>query len=563
MRVIFTNHIRIYDAPASLVSQVKARLTMENPALALAKRQGRTGWGVAPYLYLYTEDYDGALVCPRGFARDLLYQVRIYRMMHPLEVFYEDRRMLGKTIDFGPWPEGFALRDYQEPFVQALIKENGLGVSPAGSGKTIMGLKLVSELKQPTVWLTHTRDLMLQSGQRAQAVLPAVGKIGYVGDGKQDFGDRKLIICMVQTLQKHPELIRELNTFVGCVIIDEAHHFPSSQFLDVGAQFAAARFFGLTATPERKDGMTEYMRQGIGPVLYQVDRDVLYQDAKLVLPEVKFVYTSYQYGDGFRATHPGEEPKSVDAGGSGTEYREYLDDLLLDPKRQDLIAEHIVEGLSYGQTIVLGESVRYCFVIRDKVDALLRQKRISARTAVIHGGLTRYAWQVAPNGKAAQYLAETYGTEFRYQKRLRRWQVKVPKYTEEEMKAWRCTKKMRQQILDDARAGTVDILFATQLAREGLDLPGLCVGHTITPKRGDSSGDTGLNIEQEIGRIMRPDPSNPKKKAVWYDYVDDSCGFFQSQYYSRRKVYKRLGIKLSARPRRGVDEMLKNFQQFL
>jgi hypothetical protein len=54
---------------------------------------------------------------------------------------------------------------------------------------------------------------------------------------------------------------------------------------------------------------------------------------------------------------------------------------------------------------------------------------------------------------------------------------------------------------------------------------------------------------------MRPDKLNPNKVATWYDYVDYNVGVFQSQYYSRRKVYERLGIKLPKKPRTKVDEL--------
>lgn len=70
-------------------------------------------------------------------------------------------------------------------------------------------------------------------------------------------------------------------------MIDEAHHFPSTQFLDTAAQFPAKRIIGLTATPKRKDEMEQLMYLGIGPVLHEVPRTALYKDDQLVLPEMK------------------------------------------------------------------------------------------------------------------------------------------------------------------------------------------------------------------------------------------------------------------------------------
>ena len=178
------------------------------------------------------------------------------------------------------------------------------------------------------------------------------------------------------------------------------------------------------------------------------------------------------------------------------------------------------------------------------------------KTAVVHGGLTRYSWKVASEKRQAEALAADYGTECKYDGKARRWKVKTPQYTEEEFKKWQVTKKKRQEILDQCRKGKVNILFATQLAREGLDIPSLCVGHTVTPKRGDGKNNTGLNLEQEIGRIMRKDPQNPDKKAVWFDYVDASVGVLKGQYYSRRKVYKRLGIKLPSKPKSAEKDVI-------
>ena len=77
------------------------------------------------------------------------------------------------------------------------------------------------------------------------------------------------------------------------------------------------------------------------------------------------------------------------------------------------------------------------------------------------------------------------------------------------------------------------------------------------PKEAYPDGITaGLNLEQEIGRIMRKDPQNPDKKAVWFDYVDASVGVLKGQYYSRRKVYKRLGIKLPSKPKSAERDVI-------
>lgn len=548
MQIILRNNIRVSYYPLPVKLKIVDDLTIDNPAYLKAKYQRRPTWGIQQKLQLFTYDNDGSLILPRGYADTL--RKRIHEV--GVSAIWETSQVEGRPIDFGPWNDAYEIRDYQKPLVDALLQGNGIGVAPAGSGKTIMGMRYIYEVGRPTLWLTHTKDLMYQTKARAEATLKGVGRVGVLGDGVQDLGDHKLVIATVQTIKANPQWVDKLNTFVGVVVIDEAHHFPSAQFIDTAAQFRAKRFIGLTATPKRKDELEEYMYQGIGPIRYEVPRNVLYDNDQLVLPEVKFVYTGFTYGDEDSADG------NVDAGGEDLDYQDVLNRLLADTDRLHLIAETIVEAVKYGQSIVLSENVRYCFILREEVDRLLKEKGFrGCKTAVVHGGLTRYSWKVVYGKKQAEDLAAEYGTECKYDGKAKRWKVKVSQYTEAEFKSWQVTKKQRQEILEQCREGKVNILFATQLAREGLDIPGLCVGHTVTPKRGDTGkNSTGLNLEQEIGRIMRRDPENPDKKAVWYDYVDASVGVLKGQYYSRRKVYKRLGIKLPSKPKNADKDVI-------
>ena len=523
-------------------------LTIDNPAYRKAKYQRRPTWGIPQKLQLYTYDNDGSLILPRGYEDQLMERLAGQK---DVETYWDQK--VGYDVNFGPWNDAYELRDYQLPLVKALVEKNGIGVAPAGSGKTIMGMRYIYEIGRPTLWLTHTKDLMYQTKQRAEATLKGVGRIGIFGDGIQDEGSCKLTIATVQTLKANPQIIGRLNRYIGVVVIDEAHHFPSTQFLDTAAQFKASRCIGLTATPKRKDELEQYMYMGIGPVRYEVPRTALYEKEQLVLPEVRFVYTGFTYGDEDSADG------NVDAGGENLDYQDILNRLYADDDRLQLIAENIVDAVKYGQSIVLAESVRYCFLLRERVDRLLKDLGYKGcKTAVVHGGLTRYTWKTVYGKKQAEDLVEhVYKTECKYDGKARRWKVKVPQYTEAEFNAWQVTKRPRLQILDDCRSGKINILFATQLAREGLDIPSLSVGHTVTPKRGDTGNSkTGLNLEQEIGRIMRPDPHNPDKRAVWFDYVDASVGVLKAQYYSRRKVYKRLGIKLPSKPKNADKDVI-------
>ena len=58
-------------------------------------------------------------------------------------------------------------------------------------------------------------------------------------------------------------------------------------------------------------------------------------------------------------------------------------------------------------------------------------------------------------------------------------------------------KKQREQIRSQAQKREIDIFLATQLAREGLNLPYLNRLFLCTPKRAAGA------VQQEVGRITR------------------------------------------------------------
>lgn len=548
LQITLKNNIRIRGAGTPLRAEVTKALTVDNPEAARRKKQGRTTWGVEEKLKLYLYDR-GDLIVPRGFSKDLEAILKA-QGVNPAKVITVVQNE-GQPVDFGPWNEDYKLKKDQAPMVKALVAENGVGVAPAGSGKTIMGMRYIYEVGRPTLWLTHTKDLMYQSKERAEATLKGVGQVGLLGDGKTEWGSGKLIIATVQTIQQNPQLIEALDQFIGVVIIDEAHHFPAPQFIDVAAKFSAARILGLTATPDRKDQLQIYMYMGIGPKLYEISRDGLYDSGRLVKPELRFIYTKFDYEQA-----SDRQGSNVDAGGEDLDYVDLMNTLINDEDRAQLLAHHILDAAPLGASIVIAESVRYCFTLRDAVAALAKRKwGVVPRQAVVHGGLSRYSWKVAGNEAQAQAMVRAgEALEYKYDKRARRFKVKVPQYTEAEFNDWQVTNKQRKAILDDVREGRVDILYATQLAREGLDISHLTVGHMATPKRGDTGNSrSGAAVEQEIGRIMRPDPGNPDKRAVWYDYVDYEVGVLKSQYHSRRKTYRRLDLIVPNKPPRSAE----------
>lgn len=289
LQIVYSNNIRVTGYSTAFRCSVADDLTIPNPVYQKAKRQRRPTWGIDANLKLWLTDETGALILPRGYADQLKKHIENYGIPYVEATDFTS----GMAVDFGDWNTDYTLREYQRELVDALIDAHGVAVAPAGSGKTIMGMKYIHAMGRATLWLTHTTDLMYQTKARAEATLKGVGRIGILGDGKRDYGDGKLIIASVKTLQANPDIIDALNPIIGVVIVDEAHHFPAAQFLETAARFKAKHIVGLTATPDRKDGLQTYMYMGIGPLRYTVNRASLYKFGQLVVPTVQFMYTQF------------------------------------------------------------------------------------------------------------------------------------------------------------------------------------------------------------------------------------------------------------------------------
>jgi superfamily II DNA or RNA helicase len=140
--------------------------------------------------------------------------------------------------------------------IDSLTKFGGcMLVMPVGTGKTNCGLFTVVQLGRKTLWLAHRKNLMEQAAARASEFAPGL-RIGYLFGDVYDVEDKDIVFATVQSLGQKVYDTALLRQF-GTVVLDEAHHGAAEMFVDALWQTAAPRMLALTATPERKDGLTE------------------------------------------------------------------------------------------------------------------------------------------------------------------------------------------------------------------------------------------------------------------------------------------------------------------
>jgi len=280
VKIVIDHQIRLIDVPKELIDWLAEQLTFVNPKYTEAVNNGRSTYGLKPYIYLFKTIPQG-IVIPRGYLG--LLEETLIGQGHNIEIV--DNRIILPPINVDSL---INLRPYQEKAkINLTKKSHGLLVAPAASGKTIMGLDLFSSLRQKMLWVTHTNRLANQVIDRIDSVFNDISKkdVGFIGAGKWNIGD-KITIGMVPTLVRRELELLALGKEFGLVIIDETHHVPASTFIKVLGYFSSYYMYGLTATPYRRDKLEGMMFAAVGPINATVDRKELRKRGNIITPKV-------------------------------------------------------------------------------------------------------------------------------------------------------------------------------------------------------------------------------------------------------------------------------------
>jgi superfamily II DNA or RNA helicase len=168
------------------------------------------------------------------------------------------------------------------------LLEGGSGVLSlsCGKGKTVVGLHAWAATGVPCLVVVHTEQLLWQWVERIRehTNVPET-QIGVFQGKKQDW-EQPICVAMIQTLAARiasGDLPDGFEEHFGVVIYDEVHHLGAPWFNTTASVGKGVRW-GLSATPERTDGLDALYKAHIGDILYQnLDQDII--------PECFFVRT--------------------------------------------------------------------------------------------------------------------------------------------------------------------------------------------------------------------------------------------------------------------------------
>ena len=169
-----------------------------------------------------------------------------------------DDRIELSGLEVTPWP-------YQQAMLEALQAERevhnrhrNLIVAATGTGKTVVAAldykrMVESRASKPSLlFVAHQRELLYQARRTYREVLRDQN-FGEIFDGMLTPREATHVFATIQTLHKHLGSFSP-NRF-DVVVIDEFHHAEASTYRKLLDYVQPEELLGMTATPERGDGV--------------------------------------------------------------------------------------------------------------------------------------------------------------------------------------------------------------------------------------------------------------------------------------------------------------------
>lgn len=267
MIITVSNTLAVENPTMEMQMWCKKHLTIPNPNYQKKLRMHFWLGDTPAKLSLY-EQNGGKLILPFGTLRSLPDFVK-------KEALFLSNFTAAQEVSYGG--VDVPLYDYQNAAVDAVVAQKyGILQSPAGSGKTQMGIALVKRFGKRALWLTHTLDLLKQSKERAERYMDRKC-IGTITEGKVNIGGG-ITFATIQTMCKLD--MSRCKDLWDIVIVDECHRCTGTptamtQFYKVLNALSARHKIGLSATVHRSDGMIAATYALLGEIIYTVPEEAV------------------------------------------------------------------------------------------------------------------------------------------------------------------------------------------------------------------------------------------------------------------------------------------------
>ena len=160
--------------------------------------------------------------------------------------------------------------DFQNEIINTFMnKGNGLICVPCGTGKTVMAINIAVRLKRRFLIIVDKEFLMNQWKSEIENFMEGA-RVGMLQANKVQIEADKydVTICMIQTICRR-EFPEGFFDQYGFTIFDECHHLGASYFSKALMKVQTKYMLGLSATPDRDDGLSCIFEYYLGEAVYK------------------------------------------------------------------------------------------------------------------------------------------------------------------------------------------------------------------------------------------------------------------------------------------------------
>jgi superfamily II DNA or RNA helicase len=149
------------------------------------------------------------------------------------------------------------LKPHQQQAIATILKRldeganSQLAALPTGTGKTFLAVALSRSFER-TLFVCHREELLRQTAETFNRVHPGL-PVGFVAPGRHEI-EAPFTVAMIQTLHRRKAKIDPAH--FDLLVIDEAHHAMARTWRETAEHFEPKLRLGLSATPERLDGLS-------------------------------------------------------------------------------------------------------------------------------------------------------------------------------------------------------------------------------------------------------------------------------------------------------------------
>jgi superfamily II DNA or RNA helicase len=358
VRGVIAGDLALFDLPSLTRARLRFEFRLPNAQRMTLETLNMPGIAesIPDFLWYCDEHPDGSMRCPRE-ARDVVEQALRYDGLY---VEWEDRRVGPNAIP-EIWTADVSLREYQREGVQALHQDPahaGVIVLPCGTGKTRLAMGAIAAIRLRTLVMVPTIDLVNQWNETLDALQPHLTR-GQFGDGVKPKENVDVVITTGASLRLFLETdagqawVQQFGLF----ICDEVHRAAASTLVQCISRIPARYRMGLTATPDRADGLTAVMHWIFGRTLMRRTTKEMIAAGHLMPAEIEFSPSA------FRFTWEGEsdDPRRIHA----------LDRALIEdvPRIDFVVQRAAVEARAGECVLILANRKEMCTAYEEKLRA--------------------------------------------------------------------------------------------------------------------------------------------------------------------------------------------------